>query len=271
MKEPVVVADKLDADEAQHELVEELVTLASQHGHDVLVVPDLYHIAEDSPLWDEVRALPVKVTLWAWQHPRPLRWLLARHGVQAAEWRILDLRTVETPSEAYEAPPVRPASVGAVRRLEEPVAARWYPVIDSERCETCGHCHQFCLFGVYEHQPGQDVRVCSPDNCKDGCPACSRICPQGAIMFPLYDKDPAIAGAPGTAMSLDAAGRRMFYERTGQTCPTCSQLSDDELAHVAADGACPECGRKLPQASPVLAEIDDLISRLDGLSDGGNR
>lgn len=271
MREPVVVTAKLDASEAEQALVEELVALASQHGHAVLVVPDLYHVTDDSRVWDELRALPPTVTLWAWQHPRPLRWLLARHDVAADEWRLLDLRTVETPTEAYEPPPVQPDSVGAVRRLDEPVVARWYPVIDAERCETCGHCHQFCLFGVYEHDEEGGVRVCLPDNCKAGCPACSRICPQGAIMFPLYDKDPAIAGAPGTALLLDAAGRRMYYERTGQTCPTCSQMTDEELAHVAADGACPECGRTLPQSSPVLAEIDDLIARLDGLADGGPR
>jgi NAD-dependent dihydropyrimidine dehydrogenase PreA subunit len=176
---------------------------------------------------------------------------------------------VETPATAYEPPPVQPESVGQVRRLAEPVLARWYPVLDHERCESCGHCHDFCLFGVYDRETDAGVRVSRPDHCKPGCPACSRICPQGAIIFPLYDKDPAIAGAPGTTMSLDAAGRRLYYERTEQTCPTCSQLTDEQLAHVGQDGACPECGRKLAQSSPVLAEIDDLIARLDRLSDGG--
>src|SRR4029077_7187755 len=33
------------------------------------------------------------------------------------------------------------------------------------------------------------------DQCKRGCPACSRVCPEHAIMFPDY-KTPAIAGAP---------------------------------------------------------------------------
>ncbi|MBU0609466.1 MAG: ferredoxin family protein [Armatimonadetes bacterium] len=271
MKEPVVVAEKIDADEAERDLVEEIVTLASRHGHEVLVVPDLYHLPDESTVWDELRALPPVVTLWGWQHPRPLRWVLARQGVAADEWRLLDLRTLETPRGAYEPPPVQPERVGDVRRVTEPVLARWYPVLDHERCVSCGHCHDFCIFGVYERAEGEGVRVCLPDNCKPGCPACARVCPEGAIMFPLYDRDPAIAGAPGTLMTLDAAGRRLYYERTEQPCPTCSQLTDDDLAHVAADGACPECGRKLEQPSPVLAEIDDLIARLDRLSGGGPR
>ncbi|MCE5239926.1 ferredoxin family protein [bacterium] len=270
MREPVVVAEKLDAAAPEHDLVEEIVTLASRHGHEVLVVPDLYHLPEDSEVWAELGRLPAQVTLWAWQHPRPLRWLMARHGVNAAEWRLVDLREVETPSEAYEPPPAQAHQPGQVRRLTEPVAARWYPVIDHDRCETCGHCHDFCLFGVYGREDETQVRVSEPDNCKPGCPACSRICPQGAIMFPLYD-DPAIAGAPGTEMSLEAAGRRLYYERTERPCPTCSQLTDEELAHVAVDGACPECGRELATASPVSAEIDDLIARLDSLSDGDAR
>jgi NAD-dependent dihydropyrimidine dehydrogenase PreA subunit len=271
MREPVVVAERLEADEAQQTLVEEIVALASQHGHDVLVVPDLYHLADDSVVWPALRELPATATLWAWQHPRPLRWLLHRHGVDASEWRFVDLRTVETPATAYEAPPVHPEHVGAVRRMSEAPAARWYPVIDHERCEACGHCHQFCLFGVYDHAAETGVRVSQPDNCKPGCPACSRVCPHGAIMFPLYDQDSAIAGAPGTLMSLDAAGRRLYYERTERPCPTCSQLSEEQLAHVSTDGACPECGRELAAASPVLAEIDALIERLDRLSDGGTR
>src|SRR5260370_29978985 len=38
------------------------------------------------------------------------------------------------------------------------------------------------------------------DNCKRGCPACSRVCPEHAIIFPDY-KTPAIAGAPVGAVS----------------------------------------------------------------------
>lgn len=85
------------------------------------------------------------------------------------------------------------SAAGYVERLDEPTAARWYPVIDSAECTGCLECVNFCLFGVYAI--GKDDRpfVDQPDACRDGCPACSRICPGGAILFPMHD-DEHIAG-----------------------------------------------------------------------------
>jgi NAD-dependent dihydropyrimidine dehydrogenase PreA subunit len=70
----------------------------------------------------------------------------------------------------------------------------WFPVIDRERCTDCGQCLEFCLFGVYARDAAGGVTVAVPSACKDGCPACARICPQGAITFPLH-ADPAINGS----------------------------------------------------------------------------
>ena len=56
-------------------------------------------------------------------------------------------------------------------------------------------CLNFCLFGVYSLGEEDAILVEQPDACRNGCPACSRICPEGAIMFPQH-KDPAIAGDP---------------------------------------------------------------------------
>jgi len=69
----------------------------------------------------------------------------------------------------------------------------WYPVIDKERCTECGKCHDFCLFGVYSVKNGE-VRVTQPRNCKNNCPACARLCPSRAIIFPKYDKSPINGG-----------------------------------------------------------------------------
>ncbi len=65
----------------------------------------------------------------------------------------------------------------------------WYPVIDRERCKDCGLCLEFCLFGVYEKKDGK-VLVSNPANCKTNCPACARICPEAAIMFPKFNESP---------------------------------------------------------------------------------
>src|SRR5207244_1266187 len=53
----------------------------------------------------------------------------------------------------------------------------------------------FCLFGVYGVDQVDRIFVDNQDNCKKGCPACSRVCPEQAMIFPDY-KTPAIAGAP---------------------------------------------------------------------------
>lgn len=264
MKQTVVISERLEPNDTDEALIERLTTATLRHGHDVLVVPDLYCLPEESAVWEELRQLAGAVTLWGWMHPRPLRWLLVRHGVSAEDWRLLDLRIVGEAAE-LPTPDVDQGEPGQVRRLTAPTAPRWYPVIDGDRCESCGHCLQFCLFGVYAQDDEQGVTVTQPDNCKPGCPACSRICPNGAIMFPQYDRDPAIAGAPDTIMRLDGAGRRLYYQHTKKPCPVCSHLDDEQLRHVAQDGCCPECGRKLPRTSSVLAEIDALIDRLDRL------
>jgi hypothetical protein len=80
--------------------------------------------------------------------------------------------------------------------LGEPKDIRWYPVIDYSRCTNCLECIDFCLFGVYGIDQRDRILVENQDNCKRGCPACSRVCPENAIIFPEH-KTPAIAGAPG--------------------------------------------------------------------------
>jgi NAD-dependent dihydropyrimidine dehydrogenase PreA subunit len=69
----------------------------------------------------------------------------------------------------------------------------WYPLIDKERCCACGKCYDFCLFGVYTMEKGV-VEVSSPTHCKNNCPACARVCPNKAIIFPKYPKSPVNGG-----------------------------------------------------------------------------
>ena len=54
-------------------------------------------------------------------------------------------------------------------------------------------CLDFCLFGVYGVDSLERLVVENQDSCKKGCPACSRVCPENAIMFPEH-KTPGIAG-----------------------------------------------------------------------------
>lgn len=65
----------------------------------------------------------------------------------------------------------------------------WFPVIDRNRCVDCGKCLDFCLFGVYSDCSGR-VEVTNPVKCKNKCPACARVCPVGAVIFPKFDRAP---------------------------------------------------------------------------------
>ena len=90
------------------------------------------------------------------------------------------------------------AGIGALAESagQEMQAARsgdwkpWFPVIDYDRCTNCMQCLSFCLFGVYGVDAGQKIQVQNNDNCKTNCPACSRVCPEAAIMFPKYKAGP---------------------------------------------------------------------------------
>ena len=66
----------------------------------------------------------------------------------------------------------------------------WFPVIDYDRCTNCMQCLSFCLFGVYGVDGDRRIQVQHEDNCKTNCPACSRVCPEAAIMFPKYKAGP---------------------------------------------------------------------------------
>ena len=88
-------------------------------------------------------------------------------------------------------------ALDAAREVREVTGARkldawkpWFPVIDFDRCTNCMQCLTFCLFDVYGVDTEQKITVQNQDNCKTDCPACSRVCPEVAILFPKYGKGP---------------------------------------------------------------------------------
>ena len=74
-----------------------------------------------------------------------------------------------------------PAAAGRPARWKP-----WFPVIDYSRCTNCMQCLSFCLFDVYGVSADSKIQVQNQSNCKTECPACSRVCPEVAIMFPKY-------------------------------------------------------------------------------------
>jgi Pyruvate/2-oxoacid:ferredoxin oxidoreductase delta subunit len=66
----------------------------------------------------------------------------------------------------------------------------WFPVIDFGRCTNCMQCLSFCLFDVYGVSSEGKIQVRHENHCKTDCPACSRVCPEVAILFPKYRSGP---------------------------------------------------------------------------------
>ena len=137
--------------------------------------------------------------------PRAVRWLFYSAGLPLDDRpvRFLNMRT-QTPEEI-----VRELTTnnGSPRTLEDVGSSTqvnhqssiidnqsdwvpWFPVIDYDRCRNCKQCLNFCLFGVYELSQSGRVEVRKPQACKTNCPACARMCPEKAIIFPKYSESP---------------------------------------------------------------------------------
>ena len=168
------------------------------------------------------------------------------------------------PSESENA-----AVPASVNRIEEKGGRRWYPVIDYNRCTNCMECIDFCLFGVYGVDRIDTILVEQPDNCRKGCPACSRVCPENAIMFPQH-KTPAIAGSSDAAANLKIDLSQLFgAPATGKSAEEVAAMERDEqllLAGRDAVGAgSPPRRTRERDASAERDDMDDLVDQLNDL------
>jgi Pyruvate/2-oxoacid:ferredoxin oxidoreductase delta subunit len=159
------------------------------------------------------------------------------------------------------APPAAPAFTSE-QLLKQP-ERRWYPVIDYSRCTNCMECLDFCLFGVYGVDKLDRILVESQDNCKRGCPACSRVCPEHAIMVPDY-KSAAIAGAPvGNVSGLKIDLTKLFGG--GDALAIAAQERDRELVADGRDAVGLTVGIPRRQADKPAGPKDDLDKLMDAL------
>ena len=156
----------------------------------------------------------------------------------------------------------------APEQLLEAPGRRWYPVIDYGRCTNCMECIDFCLFGVYGVDEHARILVENQDNCKKGCPACSRVCPEHAIMFPDY-KTPAIAGAPvGAVAGLKIDLTKLFGGESKDALSQAVEERDRELVNDGRDAVGTTVGIPKRQASKEAKpkdELDNLMDALDAL------
>lgn len=154
-----------------------------------------------------------------------------------------------------------------VVRIEETGGRRWYPVIDYSRCTNCMECIDFCLFGVYGVDNAEAILVEQPDNCRKGCPACSRVCPENAIIFPQH-KTPAIAGAPVEVGGLKIDLSVLFGapESKESAVDAAVRERDEQLllaGRNAVGAAVGVARRQENKPAEPRDELDDLLDKLD--------
>ena len=156
-----------------------------------------------------------------------------------------------------------------VNRVDEEPGRRWYPVIDFSRCTNCMECIDFCLFGVYGVDQVDTILVEQPDNCRKGCPACSRVCPENAIIFPQH-KTPAIAGSPEFVGSLKIDLSKLFGapESDESAVDAAVRERDEQLVMVGRDAVGESVGIPMRQQQAEdrpKDELDGLLDELDEL------
>jgi len=144
----------------------------------------------------------------------------------------------------------------------------WFPVIDTARCTNCMQCLSFCLFDVYGVAPADHtLRVENPANCKVNCPACSRVCPEVAIMFPKYHAGP-IDGGPVSAADVHREKMKVDISALlgGDILAKLRERSADARSRFSkersADAALAErrrCLTKLASAEAIPRELLDAL------------
>jgi NAD-dependent dihydropyrimidine dehydrogenase PreA subunit len=124
-------------------------------------------------------------------YPRAIRWLFTMAGADLKDNALILNQRNLTSQEIIGQ--LKAQSLTAGDRLsissDQPWIP-WFPTIDYSRCTNCRQCLNFCLFGVYSGDAEDKIEVARPDNCKTGCPACSRVCPSAAIIFAKYTESP---------------------------------------------------------------------------------
>ncbi len=172
------VLDFLSRTGIRHEVVPDLCGLAA--GHDPLLQQ-----------WSQSES-PFVIACF----PRAVRWLFSAADVplEGKPVRFFNMRT-QSPDEIIAGIP-EPGSRTVVSNHQSSIIDHqspwvpWFPVIDYDRCKNCKQCLNFCLFGVYGLSAEGRVEVHKPEGCKTNCPACARMCPAKAIIFPKHGEPP---------------------------------------------------------------------------------
>jgi len=248
-------------------LKEEVFASLGQEGIEVEAVADLCGMAakHDERLQHWVQADSLSIVAC---YPRAVRWLFEAAGtpLDVQKVRFFNMRT-QSPDEILAAlledgVPKGPCATALPGKEEGWVP--WFPVIDYDRCKNCKQCMNFCLFGVYGLSSEGQVEVQNPSGCKTNCPACARMCPAQAIIFPKY-ADAPINGDEVTESSevpakpapdLRAMLQGNVYDRIRQRQP-----GRKRFAKASSDSPDPSC----PTIDALRRDLDipdDVLASL---------
>jgi Pyruvate/2-oxoacid:ferredoxin oxidoreductase delta subunit len=272
----LLVGDEEDEDEEEEAAADKARVLDSRPmPNRTIYCIDLRVKNEVEPYLAEVRRIAAEATVetidllgWVGGSPKPeqlARFVKPTNG--NVEWGSGNGEGGKTEASPAS-PPISesPSETGAPVRITEDTGRRWYPVIDYSRCTNCMECIDFCLFGVYGVDRADTILVEQPDNCRKGCPACSRVCPENAIIFPQH-KTPAIAGSPaGEAGSLKIDLSKLFG--APDALEVAALERDVELVAVGREAVGMAVGipkRQSEKSTGPKDELDSLIDQLDEL------
>jgi len=154
----------------------------------------------------------------------------------------------------------------------------WFPVIDYKRCTNCMQCLSFCLFDVYGVSTDGKIQVQNQSNCKTDCPACSRVCPEVAILFPKYRHGPIHGGEVNAddlrreAMKVDISALlggdiySALRDRSAKAKSRFSKERDEERALKERQTCLIKLQKDMDIPSEVLAalpSVDEIRARAD--------
>lgn len=225
---------------------EQILAAIQGNGGTPEVVPDLCGLAANRDPWLKTWVDEGHLTIVAC-FPRAVRWLFHAAGAPLNDKvRLFNMRT-QSPQEILRELGIEKESAPSNNHQSSIINYQsdwvpWFPVIDYDRCKSCRQCANFCLFGVYAVSDEGRVEVRKPSGCKTNCPACARMCPHKAIIFPKYG-EPHINGDDVSADSGEVAkppsgdildrirerssGRKRFASQSDAPCPTLDGLRRD--------------------------------------------
>jgi len=179
--------------------------------------------------------------------------------------------------------PIQPEAFASTIESQVSAAASapwkpWFPVIDYSRCTNCMQCLSFCLFDVYGVSQDRKIQVQNQSNCKTDCPACSRVCPEVAIMFPKYRHGPINGDeiqaddVSREAMKVDISALlggdvySMLRDRSAKAKSRFSKERDDERALKERQNCLIALKRDLDIPAEVLAALpspDEIMAKAE--------